>query len=823
MNRQASLPLLLICLPLLGATPSAAQSDALHGLKSADMQSLESAYRSAQLTAMPVVGGYQMRNPSKGLVGHFGGRDFTVTPLKGDWSWGLALEGYGFEGSVQSVHDALTTHVEGNRITYQWDAHLDEWYLNDHRGLEHGYTLRKRPENPAGVAELTFSLDVLGDLIPEVSENGRDVIFMGAAGEPVVTYAGLTVFDAVGLTMPAFFERHGDDLLLTIDERQATYPLTIDPVVQTAYLKASNAGAHDNFGWGVAMSEDTVLISAVGEDSGATGVNGDGADNSVANSGAVYVFVRNGSSWIQQAYLKSSNPDVFDYFGKAMAISGDTIVIGAPDEASAATTVNGAQLDNSAKDAGAAYVFVRSGGVWTQEAYLKAPNAEAGDQFGSSVAISGDRIIIGAPGESSGASGINGDSSDNSMHRSGSAYLFTRFQNNWSSQLYLKASNPDSMDGFGRQVAIQGDAIMVSAPNESSSSGGIDGDQSDNSMSSAGAVYSYRLTGEVWTEENYIKSPSPDSADMFGNSISLSGRTCVVGAPWEDSSSVGPGGDSADNSKSSSGAAFVFDRGAQGWYQSAFLKASNAEQSDAFGKAVGISGDRIVVSAINERSSAIGVDGDQGNNSMVGAGAAYVFQRSAGLWTQEAYLKSSNTSKQDFFSTSVAINGNTVVACSHWEDSDATGVQGDQGNDLADSAGAGYVFELEAVCGVSSYGPGTGANVAKLWSYNAPIEGDKFDFELTELPSTGLAFLMISAAPLNAPFLGGTLLVNPSLALLGPNEVIMLLAPGSKTSLQTQVLPGMAGYTFYAQAGMLDPGMPAGVALTNGLKVQVCP
>src|SRR5437867_2232371 len=147
---------------------------------------------------------------------------------------------------------------------------------------------------------------------------------------------------------------------------------------QQAYVKASNTGPYDLFGFSVAVADATMVIGARGESSNATGVNGNENDNSAIDSGAAYVFVRNGTNWIQQAYLKASNTGgagLFtegDFFGYAVAVSGDTVVVGAPQEDSNATGVNGTQTNNLATDSGAAYVFVRKGTNWTQQAYLKA-------------------------------------------------------------------------------------------------------------------------------------------------------------------------------------------------------------------------------------------------------------------------------------------------------------------------------------------------------------------------------------------------------------------------------------------------------------------
>jgi hypothetical protein len=184
-----------------------------------------------------------------------------------------------------------------------------------------------------------------------------------------------------------------------------TYQLVFDRgssvLEQAVYGKASNAEAGDVFGISVALAGDTLAVGAYGEASGATGGQ---ADNSAINAGAVYVFVRTGATWTQQAYLKAPNTGAGDLFGYSVALSGDTLAIGAPNESSGATGVNPAsgQADNSAIQAGAVYVFVRTGTTWTQQAYLKASNTGAGDLFGWSVALSGDTLAVGAVGEASG-------------------------------------------------------------------------------------------------------------------------------------------------------------------------------------------------------------------------------------------------------------------------------------------------------------------------------------------------------------------------------------------------------------------------------------
>ena len=397
---------------------------------------------------------------------------------------------------------------------------------------------------------------------------------------------------------------------------------------QQAYLKASNTETIDGFSYSVAISGDTVVVGAHGEDSSASGVDGDQNDNSAPESGAVYVFVRDGTSWSQQAYLKASNTGAADNFGCSVAISGDTLVVGASYEDSNASGVDGNQTDDSAENAGAAYVFTRSGATWSQQAYLKASNTDAGDYFGYSVAVSGDTLVVGAFGEASNASGVDGNQSDNSAYISGAAYVFTRSGTTWSQQAYLKASNTGEFDKFGGSVAISGETLVVGANGEASNATGVNGNQTDDSAENAGAAYVFVRSGMSWVQEAYLKASNTDWEDFFGETVAIYGDTVVVGAVGEDSWGRGVNGDESNNSATNSGAAYVFTRSGTSWSQPAYmqyLKASNTEANDSFGKSLAVSEDTVVVGALWEASNASGVDGNQTDNSASGSGAAYIF------------------------------------------------------------------------------------------------------------------------------------------------------------------------------------------------------
>lgn len=694
------LTLLTLTLPATGATIGTTSSDRVdplpEGLASSDWSGIRAAYEEGRHAVRPVPGGHRARNPRQQWNTVFDGRGFTTKPDAGSWTWGLELESYGFADQLKEVERPEHVSTDGNRVAYDWDDGLQEWYLNDGRGLEHGYTLHRRlAQTRASVeAPLVFTLAVRGELTASLQENRLDVSFLDDSGATALTYSGLKVFDAEGRTLPAHFELAGDQLRLLVDESDARYPLTIDPVAQQTYLKSSNSDPGDAFGLSVAVSGDTVVVGAPREDSAAVGVNGSQDDNSASFAGAVYVFVRDGAVWTQQAYLKASNTGVGDTFGDSVSISGDTIVVGAPWEDSEATGVNGEEEDDSARQSGAAYVFVRNGSTWSQQAYLKASNAGAGDQFGESVAVSGDSILIGAYREESSATGSNGNQADNSLPFAGAAYMFERNGSSWSQSAYLKASNAGTGDCFGLSVALSGDIAVVGALNEDGSATGVNGNWNDDGATDSGAAYVFARNGPGWIQAAYLKASNTDEEDLFGYAVAVSGDTLVVGATREDSNSTGVNG-SQGNDVNDFGAAYVFVHNAGVWSQEAYLKASTINASLQFGESVAVAGDKVAIGATNESSNEGGVNGNENNTSAFHAGAVYVFERNGTTWSQEAYVKASNSDAEDQFGIALAMTEDFMVVGADEEDSSSSGVNGNQGNNgsLNDS-GAAYVFGL---------------------------------------------------------------------------------------------------------------------------------
>ena len=420
---------------------------------------------------------------------------------------------------------------------------------------------------------------------------------------------------------------------------------------------------------------------------------------------------------MQQAYIKASNTDSGDHFGNVVALSadGNTMAVAAYWEASATTGVDGDQADNSRPQAGAAYVFTRSGETWSQQAYLKASNTGNtsggdgvidGDQFGTSLAISGDgnTVAVGAITEDSNASGIDGDQADDSAVSAGAVYVFTRTGTTWAQQAYVKSAAPAEFtngDMFGYSVALNddGNTLAVGVYDEGGSSRGIN-EAVDGGGRGSGAGYVFARAGGTWSQDAYLKSPIAEGNDSWGIGIALSadGNTLALGSADEDCLGGGvnaQGCDEDQEANTSVGAVSVFAREGATWTQQGHIKASNPDVEDWFGLRVALSGDgnALAATAIYEAGAGRGIDGEQDDNSADDAGAVYFFTRSGTEWTQQAYVKASNTDAYDQFgAVAVSRDGRTMVVGARGEDSAAQGVNGDQADNSVDESGAVYVF-----------------------------------------------------------------------------------------------------------------------------------
>ena len=331
--------------------------------------------------------------------------------------------------------------------------------------------------------------------------------------------------------------------------------------------------------------------------------------------------------------------------------------------------------------------------------YIKASNAGAYERFGQSIALSADgtTLVVGAVFEDSGDMGIDADQSDFSAPNAGAVYVFTHTGVTWSQQAYIKASNTDATDRFGYSVAVSydGNTLAVGAISEDSATTGVNGDQANNAVDNAGAVYVFTRRGNDWLQQAYIKASNTggdQEGDQFGYDVSLSGdgNTLAVGAISEDSAANGINGNQDDDSALGAGAVYVYARDGTTWSQQAYIKpreqTANQVISDVlFGFSVGLdeSGDTLAVGAYNED---------------VNRGSIYVFARTDRQWTEETRLTALNAEIGDALGTDIGVSadGDTIVGGAFDEDSTLIGISpADQGSDdqPTDSAvGAVYVF-----------------------------------------------------------------------------------------------------------------------------------
>ncbi len=497
----------------------------------------------------------------------------------------------------------------------------------------------------------------------------------------------------------------------------------VDPDI--FYLKSFNIDSQDYFGTSVSLSGDGTMLAvgAPGEDSNSNTINGDELNDSVRNTGAVYIFSRLDTIWQQQSYIKSSNSDAGDLFGTSVSLSKDSLflAVGAPGESGGSTTN---QDDNSRENAGAVYIFSRSGTTWRQQSYIKSSNSDAGDLFGTSVSLSNDgaTLIVGAP-EEDGAVMISSDSStgeeissittntsSNEERDSGAVYVFGRNDESWSQQAYIKAQNAGAGDLFGSSTALSGDGsfFIVGAPQEDSFETGINSNGSNNASEDSGAAYIFRRSSTsttTWNFPVYLKVEEPGNGDLFGSSLSIdsNGSIAAVGAPSQNGNIDSSQDTSNADFGEDSGAVYTFIRAteSENWTASPYIKASNTNSGDSFGSSVSLNADGtfLVIGACLEQGNSIGANGNLDDNSFRNAGAIYTFDRSSdNSWGQNLYLKPLNTGIGDQFGFSVSSDntGNVLSVGSVYEDS-SSGSSEDLEESLNDNmstdSGAAYVYE----------------------------------------------------------------------------------------------------------------------------------
>jgi hypothetical protein len=365
-------------------------------------------------------------------------------------------------------------------------------------------------------------------------------------------------------------------------------------MIQQQKLAASDGAASDAYGWAVAISGNTAVIGSPLAD-----VNGN------ANQGAVYVYVQTNDIWLAQAKLVAGDGSANDQFGFTVAIEGDTVVVGARAAAPG--------------QKGAAYVFVRSGATWTQQAKLIGTDSVNGDRFGEAVAISGNTIVVGA---------VLHNPLGTTLLNEGAAYVFIRTGLTWSQQAKLTASDPQDFNFFGQAVAIDGDTIVTGAIR---SNGNV----------RIGSAYVFTRTGNVWSQQAKLTANDEAYENQFGYAVSLSGDTAIVGA---FGAKIGDA--------NYAGAAYVFTRSNNTWSQEAKLTANAADIAPniAFGGAVSLKSDTLAVGAYGTR-----IDGKQAQ------GSVYLFKRNDNQWQPQSRFTANDGAANDFFGLGIALDSNSLI------------------------------------------------------------------------------------------------------------------------------------------------------------------
>jgi hypothetical protein len=541
-------------------------------------------------------GGYVAMNDAQHFSASFDPDGGASVRSSGEHKWHLSLKlkSYGYGETLTAVSSG-EFKVQANRIEIRQHligrpepSALLEWYVNKPEGLEQGFTLSAAPVNNGAPGarrddRLRLALEVTGDLQCESTADEQSVWLKDAHGHRVTSYSHLKAWDATGRQLAARMRVRGREVSLEVDDAGASYPVTIDPILrQEAKLTASDGAASDLFGWSVAISGNTAIVGADGR-------------------GIAYVFVRDGATWGEQAQL--SVPGSF--IGETVAISGNTAICGA-------------RGDDASR--GAAYIFVRNGSNWSQEAKLTASDRLVDDNFGMSVGISGDTAVVGAPDKDS---------------REGSVYVFTRSGGTWNEQEILTATDPQQNDFFGWAVAISGDTLIVGVPGD---------DLTPSSLFSEGSAYVFARAAS-WSVQTFLTADPNDNSFNFGKAVAISGDTAVVG---------------------SLNAAYAFKRNVD-WSppQSLLPNPGEALTGDGFGDAVATTDDVAIVGAYRT-----------GNYR----GAAYIFALSGGSWSEEKKVPAADGVEGDQFGYAVAMDGETFIVGAF---SDDNGTNLDQGSAYA--------------------------------------------------------------------------------------------------------------------------------------------
>ncbi len=683
---------------------------------------------------------------------------------------GLSALAIGRIGRLEPVSGFSAPSLDRNRVAYA-SASVSEWFANGPLGVEQGFTLRRRP---AGNGPLTISQTVSGNTLVRLSGGGHGVTFKSPAG--ALTYEQLVVTDASGTRMPARLTLAVNRLTIRVDDQHAEYPLTVDPTIQqTAELTASNGAASDELGTSVAISGSTVVAGAPLRTVGAN-----------ADQGVAYVFTEAASGgWAnatQTAELTASDGAASDDFGGAVAISGSTIVVGAP-------------FRNNYR--GAAYVYTEPAGGWTgtttnpmtQTAELSASNGGTGDDFGYSVGVSGPTIVVGEPNLQVGSDVYQG-----------AVYEYTAPAGGWpataTQTAELTASDGGAGDSLGTAVAVSGSTIVAGAP----------------AHNDTGSAYVYTEPTGGWSgsttnplnETAELAASDGAFNDNFGSAIAVAGPTIAVGA---------------DSHNNGAGAVYVFSKPSAGWSGTSanpMPQTAELSASDGVGGGFIFNGDSLGTSVAVSLSGSTVIAGapDHASANPV-QGAVYMFTEPPGGWaseTEAAELTASDGQAYDYLGDAVASSGSAIVASSpvHTVGSNA-------------SQGAVYTFQdpVSASTVTLTLGPWT-SNGNGSWSSTAtftvndstgnPVTGD--DVTITSSGSQTIGPVTAGSTPgtYQATITSPT---NPNTATITATDTSV--TPSAAATAQLGATPTTAPTTAPTSPGATPTATPQATALPSNI------
>jgi hypothetical protein len=393
--------------------------------------------------------------------------------------------------------------------------------------------------------------------------------------------------------------------------KSRTYTVTLKRNgMQLPQVTSPFPSAGDAFGTSLAISGDLMLVGAPYEDGSESKPAGD-PDEAAKDSGAAYLFERTAAGWMYRAYLKAETPRAGAHFAFNLAIDGTRFAIGVPSD----------------PDGGSVYTYDYAGGEVRQVDILHGDTPTAGGLFGRSVALQGNRLVIGLPGDNTGA------------NEAGSLYVYEYESGSWQRSAILRSKTPGPLDWLGSSVAFDGDLVVSGATGRT-----VPGEQLP-----SGATYVFERTKDGWGQAQMLWPTTPETGAFFGEAVSVLGSTIAVGGFFGTAGLSG-------------GSAYVFMRGSDGqWTQQQVIRPNNSRAGDWFGDRVVLTGDLLVVGASHESSATPGIGAD-GEGTLNQSGAVYVFSRSSGTWSQSIEIKLSEPMAMQELGLGLAVSNGTLVA-----------------------------------------------------------------------------------------------------------------------------------------------------------------